>query len=67
MPRNARKESYYAVARGRARGVYTTWDDAKKQVQNFGGAMHKVRRRKGDDDGARDRARRLSTAREGED
>ena len=44
MPRSARKESFYAVARGRARGVYTTWDDAKKQVQNFGGAMHKVRR-----------------------
>jgi len=47
MPRaRSNKVAYYAVAVGRKTGVYTTWDDAKRQVDAFGGAKHKVRSRR---------------------
>jgi viroplasmin and RNaseH domain-containing protein len=46
MPRaRPNKVAYYAVAVGRKTGVYTTWDDAKRQVDAFGGAKHKARPR----------------------
>jgi hypothetical protein len=46
MPRaRPNKVAYYAVAVGRKTGVYTTWDDAKRQVDAFGGAKHKARSR----------------------
>lgn len=32
---------YYAVARGHRPGVYTSWDDAKEQVERFPNARHK--------------------------
>jgi len=46
MPRGRRDApAYYAVAVGRQRGVFTSWDDAKQHVDSFGGAKHKVRER----------------------
>ena len=36
MPRK-----YYGVARGRTPGVYSTWEDARRQVDAFSGALHK--------------------------
>jgi len=35
------KWSYYAVAKGRKVGLFTTWDDCKKQVNGFKGARFK--------------------------
>ena len=32
---------YYAVARGRAPGIYPTWGECSAQVQNFSGARYK--------------------------
>ena len=39
MARGGRK--FYGVARGRVPGVYATWDEAKRQVDAFKGAVHK--------------------------
>ena len=52
MPRKrSNAPAYYAVAIGRQRGVFTTWDDAKNAVDGVGGAKHKVRAcRDGGDD-----------------
>ena len=52
MPRKrSNAPAYYAVAIGRQRGVFTTWDDAKNTVDGVGGAKHKVRAcRDGGDD-----------------
>lgn len=33
--------TYYAVAKGKKPGVYTSWDQAKRQVLGFTGAVHK--------------------------
>ncbi|MBL7576306.1 ribonuclease HI [Peptoniphilus asaccharolyticus DSM 20463] len=33
--------NYYAVKKGREIGIFTTWDECKKQVMGFGGAMYK--------------------------
>jgi ribonuclease HI len=33
--------SYYAIARGRKVGIYTNWNDAKKQIDGFRGAKYK--------------------------
>ena len=35
------KKKYYVVKRGRNPGVYYTWDDCKKEVQGFNGAVYK--------------------------
>lgn len=32
---------YYAVARGRVSGIYTTWEDCLKQVNGYSGAKYK--------------------------
>lgn len=32
---------YYAVKQGRKTGIYTTWDECKKQVTGFSGAIYK--------------------------
>jgi hypothetical protein len=40
-PRGMGKSKFYGVARGRTPGVYTTWDEAKVQVNAFKGAVHK--------------------------
>jgi len=40
MPK-AKKTKYYGVAKGRETGVYKTWDDCKKQVNNFSKARFK--------------------------
>lgn len=34
-------KKYYAVAKGRTPGIYLTWDDCKKQVEHFPGAVYK--------------------------
>lgn len=34
-------QKYYAVKKGRISGIYTSWDDCKKQVQGFSGALYK--------------------------
>lgn len=36
------KKKYYVVKRGRNPGVYYTWDDCKKEVQGFNGAVYKA-------------------------
>ncbi|WWD16729.1 hypothetical protein CI109_101160 [Kwoniella shandongensis] len=41
MPKSA-KVKFYGVMRGRQPGVYTTWDEAQKQVSGFPGAVHKA-------------------------
>ena len=35
------KTKFYGVARGRAPGVYATWDEARAQVDGIKGAVHK--------------------------
>jgi hypothetical protein len=35
------KQHYYAVARGRNPGIYTSWDSCKKQVDKFQGNLYK--------------------------
>jgi hypothetical protein len=35
------KPKFYAVARGRVPGVYTTWEECEPQVKSFGGAKYK--------------------------
>lgn len=32
---------YYAVKKGHKRGIYTSWDECKKQVEKFSGAVYK--------------------------
>lgn len=34
-------KKWYAVSKGRAPGIYTTWDEAQEQVNNFSGAVYK--------------------------
>lgn len=34
-------KKYYAVKAGRVPGIYLTWDDCKRQVDGFSGAMYK--------------------------
>ena len=36
-----RRSRFYAVAVGRREDIFTTWDDANKQVFRFPGAVHK--------------------------
>jgi viroplasmin and RNaseH domain-containing protein len=36
-----RKRKFYSVSVGREVGVYTTWDDCKRQVHGFSGAVYK--------------------------
>jgi len=38
------KPKFYGVARGRAPGVYATWDEARAQVDGIKGAVHAGRR-----------------------
>lgn len=40
MPK-APKAAYYAVAKGRQAGIYTSWPDCEHQVKGFVGAVHK--------------------------
>lgn len=35
------KNKFYAVMRGRQTGLFTRWDDCKKQVEGFQGAIYK--------------------------
>jgi ribonuclease HI len=35
------KKKYYAVAKGKAPGIYDTWDECKEQVYHFSGAVYK--------------------------
>ena len=35
------KPKFYGVAQGRTPGVYTTWDEARAQVDGIKGAVHK--------------------------
>ncbi|ONH64703.1 Ribonuclease H [Cyberlindnera fabianii] len=37
----AKKQVYYAVQRGQSSGVYSSWDDAKAQVNGYKGAVYK--------------------------
>ena len=32
---------YYAVKNGRKPGIYSSWDECKKQVEKFKGAIYK--------------------------
>ena len=41
--RSSTTPSYYACPVSRAPGIYTTWDDAKRVVDAYPGAIHKVR------------------------
>lgn len=34
------KDSYYAVQNGREAGVYSSWDDARQQVDGYSGGVH---------------------------
>lgn len=34
-------KKYYAVKRGRKVGIYTSWDECRKQVEGFSGAVYK--------------------------
>ena len=39
MPRGGNKKAYcYAVAKGRTRGIYFTWDQAQQEIHGFSGA-----------------------------
>lgn len=35
------KHKYYAVQKGKTPGVYSSWDEAKEQIEGFGGAVYK--------------------------
>jgi ribonuclease HI len=37
----AKKQKYYVVWNGKKPGIYTNWDDCKKQVHGFDGAQYK--------------------------
>ena len=43
-PRRRTTPSYYACPVSRAPGIYTAWEDAKRVVDAYPGAIHKVRR-----------------------
>ena len=32
---------FYAVAKGRAPGIYESWSECEKQILKFSGAIHK--------------------------
>lgn len=34
-------KKYYAVKKGRKKGIYLSWDECKKQVEKFSGAVYK--------------------------
>lgn len=34
-------KKYYAVKRGRKAGIYTSWDECRKQIEGFSGAVYK--------------------------
>lgn len=36
-----KKKSWYAVKKGRKTGIYTTWEECRKQVIGYGGAEYK--------------------------
>jgi ribonuclease HI len=36
-----KSKKYYAVLKGRKTGIFTTWDDCKKQVEGFSNAIYK--------------------------
>jgi ribonuclease HI len=35
------KQKYYVVWQGRSNGIYETWDDCRKQIDGFAGAIYK--------------------------
>ena len=35
------KKKFYAVKQGRKTGIFLTWDDCKKQVMGYPGAIYK--------------------------
>lgn len=37
----SKKKSWYAVKKGRNPGLYTSWDECRKQVMGFAGALYK--------------------------
>ena len=37
----AKKVKFYAVWQGREKGVFSSWDECKKQVEGFEGAQYK--------------------------
>jgi ribonuclease HI len=37
----AKKAKFYTVWNGRQKGIFTTWDDCKKQIDGFEGAQYK--------------------------
>lgn len=39
MPKN--KIYYYAVKKGRKNGIYTSWDEARLQVDGYPNSIHK--------------------------
>ena len=36
------KKKFYAVKQGRKTGMFLTWDDCKKQVMGYPGAIYKL-------------------------
>jgi ATP-dependent DNA helicase PIF1 len=38
----AKTRKWYAVSKGRVPGIYSTWDEAQEQVNNFSGAVFKA-------------------------
>ena len=38
---NMTKKKYYAVKKGRIPGIYFTWEDCKKQIEKYSGAIYK--------------------------
>lgn len=39
--KNMATKKYYAVKKGRKTGVFTSWDECKKQIDKFSGAIYK--------------------------
>ena len=37
-----KKQKYYVVWNGRKKGVFSSWDDCKKQIDGFEGAQYKA-------------------------
>jgi hypothetical protein len=40
-PSGTKKQKFYAVVKGHIPGIYTTWDEAKTQVDGYPGAVYK--------------------------
>lgn len=40
-PSGTKKQKFYAVVKGHITGIYTTWDEAKTQVDGYPGAVYK--------------------------